>query len=625
MKTILTILAVTIAAAALALGAASAPAQSTNVHDCSFCHVSHTAPGPVLTVALDAEVLCLTCHGPGGSSPLKADVHFNKPGSQHSFRMTCIDCHTPHSSLGNWVGGVNLKQVGTKTDETLLARIDTPNSGIREVVFESRGIDAGEASLHSFADNDEDGNGYYDGVCEACHTQTFFHRNDTADPGHYSGRTCVECHPHTEGFVATGGSCLDCHDRIQDNGDGVPPGGRRAVVAEFDLASHHVLHGGNLQDADCVVCHDMSRHMLGAVRLKDADDPENENLVVELASDPLTDPAAAVLLEPFCLACHDADGAGGAPPFSDGVFPVPIDAAAWSNASHRTGGSVPLTCFGDGGSFGCHSTGHGSYKRALLAPWDVAPTPPANAEEEEGFCHSCHDSDGPASSDIAGQFGAPVRWVTAPAGPLNNLNLNDRHDIQYVVQNRSGAKIECTDCHDPHTATAAAPWVADPDPDDGRVPGTGDILPGADFLTEWCLDCHDGSFPATVTPPSTTVTNVRTTYTSDDTHGLPGGNPNLKAGYGWAADQLVSCAACHGGGFHVATKTNLFQLADLVLSRDGTTPVPSDDVGLDYAMTDNNTSDQAVNGYQWCNTCHSNSMGRRRTNCFTCHYHGDSM
>ncbi len=337
----------------------------TNPHDCNYCHVMHSGPGPSLTLAADVEVLCLTCHGPAGTSVYKADVHANKVGSSYDpFRMTCTDCHTPHSGMSNWLGGTNIKQVGTNADGSGIARIATPYSGIREVVFESRGSDVAEPTLASFADNDENGDSYYDGVCETCHTQVSHHRNNAADPDHYTGTTCTTCHPHDDGFAPTAGSCSDCHNTVQDNGDDIPPGGRRAVIGEFGFASHH-LQGASIEDADCTVCHEMSQHQQGQVRLKDADDPTNPALVVALAGDPATDSTEAVKLEPFCLACHDGDGAGGSAPFSDGITPLAIDAAAWASAAHKVGGAVQLTCYGDGGSFGCHSSGHGSNKRKL--------------------------------------------------------------------------------------------------------------------------------------------------------------------------------------------------------------------------------------------------------------------
>ena len=170
---------------------------------CSICHSLHGAPGQALTNELSVEVLCLSCHGPAGISTLKADVHQSRPSSPYpSFRLTCMDCHNPHDNLPNWVGGTNLKMVGRKISGNTNARISTPNSGVRDVAFESRGSNAGGASLHSFADNDQDGNGVYDGVCELCHTLTRFHRNNSSGiHRHQTGRNCVACHPHDNYFL----------------------------------------------------------------------------------------------------------------------------------------------------------------------------------------------------------------------------------------------------------------------------------------------------------------------------------------------------------------------------------------------------------------------------------------
>ncbi len=172
-------------------------------HQCNYCHNVHGALGNALLNNAQVEALCLTCHGPGGISTLKADVHQNEARSSYpAFRISCRGCHDPHDNLRNWLNGTNIKTVGARQDGTGLARIATPNSGVREVVFESRGRDAGFPSLHSFADADQDGNGYYDGICETCHTLTKFHRNDpSGGHSHNTGRTCTICHAHVNHFL----------------------------------------------------------------------------------------------------------------------------------------------------------------------------------------------------------------------------------------------------------------------------------------------------------------------------------------------------------------------------------------------------------------------------------------
>ena len=184
--------------AVLLLAANAALALNPN-HKCTFCHNLHN--GAVIPTAV--ETLCLSCHGAAGLSVLKAAVHTNKTRSNYpAFRISCMGCHNPHSDSQNWMGGTNRKLVGRKLDATGLTKIQTPNSGVRDVVFESRGTTVGEPALHSFADSDADRNGYYDGICETCHTQTGHHRNNAADPSHNAGKTCTaSCHPHTRGFL----------------------------------------------------------------------------------------------------------------------------------------------------------------------------------------------------------------------------------------------------------------------------------------------------------------------------------------------------------------------------------------------------------------------------------------
>jgi len=342
-------------------------------HDCNFCHVTHSASGPTLMVAADVEVLCLTCHGPAGTSTLKADVHTNKAGSVHdAFRMTCTDCHDPHSGMDNWLGGINLKLIGTNADGSRIARINTPNSGIRDVVFESLGSGLGQPTLYSFADSDEDNNTTYDGICEVCHTQTNHHRND--EPScHYTGGTCTDCHGHDQGFLLEGASsCSACHAN--------PQGPRRAVFPEFSLTSHHAL---TVSDADCAACHETCQHQQGMVVLKDADGGASTTLT----GDPFTDAATATAMTPVCLSCHDADAANGLVPFSDGMTPPDI-ASVWSGSSHDAAG---VGCFG--GPLGCHATGHGSsFPSLLLSRYETADYTTYNeGDGKYQACWDCHN------------------------------------------------------------------------------------------------------------------------------------------------------------------------------------------------------------------------------------------
>jgi len=204
MKKRLAILLFMVAASALLISLTPGKPEALNPnHQCSYCHSVHGAPGPQLLNNTVVETLCLTCHGPAGISTLKADVHQNDSPTQYpAFRITCTGCHDSHDNRPNWLGGTNLELVGRSQDGTGLAKIDTPNSGIRNTVFESRGTNVGDPSLHSFADADEDGNGVYDGICEVCHTLTKFNRNNSSGGHkHNTGKTCTNCHAHVDYFL----------------------------------------------------------------------------------------------------------------------------------------------------------------------------------------------------------------------------------------------------------------------------------------------------------------------------------------------------------------------------------------------------------------------------------------
>jgi predicted CXXCH cytochrome family protein len=158
-------------------------------HECSYCHGVHGASSGQLLNNSVVEALCLSCHGPSGPSTLKADTHRGR---------TCADCHVSHSNVTNWLGGTNIKLVRDSV-------LDSRGEAIRPVVFESRGTDVGEPTLHSFCDADEDGNDVWDGVCATCHNNATGKHNytqpDPKDHKHRTGQTCTRCHEHVDGFL----------------------------------------------------------------------------------------------------------------------------------------------------------------------------------------------------------------------------------------------------------------------------------------------------------------------------------------------------------------------------------------------------------------------------------------
>jgi hypothetical protein len=306
-----------------------------------------------------------------------------------------------------------------------------------------------------------------------------------------------------------------------------------------------------------------------------------------------------------------------------------MDPSAWNSASHNSSANV-------GSCVNCHDNGHGSNKANILAPYNYTSTGSPTDDlmvQEEYFCYTCHKSGGSAS-DIMTKYTLPTRWVQSAAGENNLTTLNDRHDISTTDQStgtpHSGAKIECVSCHNPHADNASLKVIADPDPTDGRVPGAKYFTQGnsTDFMSDWCLDCHDGSYPTGVTPPTNALVNIYGSM-SVNTHGAGSGNVGtLESGFGYTINSIVQCMQCHGSHVQAPTNvsgaSNLFTILTTIRNATDTADIPTDGGTFNYELTNNNVTTPTLSGYNMCNTCHQNSMGTNKTNCYSCHYHGAS-
>lgn len=454
--------------------------------ECATCHRTHTADGPnLLNSPAQNNEFCYTCHnGTGASAMPIISTHGNSDfavGAEAEFSLLCVQCHNPH-------GSGNLSIV--KADVVIQTGLPTVTTG--PVIFTAR------TGANSFDDGVSDPASR---ICTTCHSNSAnsgypmtFHTGGANHLGglDFSGQNCISCHPHSadndratlDGFMPVGGGCVGCHSVAQDNGDGLPVGGRRAIIPDFENTSHHVL--GTVADDDCLACHNVALHASGQVRLYDADDPLK---IVTLNGRPDNDPISAQALEPFCLACHDNDGAGGFAPFQDGLMPSIINETMWGSASHASAN----TCYD------CHSNGHGSVKADLLAPWNAsadASLPGDPLREEEGLCYTCHDGDGPATSDVQADF-----------------ELASHHNVSSLAQG-DGSQVECVNCHNPHTVNATYQLS---NPDNLAMLWAGDD-------TSFCLTCHDGAPPPTVAFPAAAGTGFNKTAYIGSTHGQPLGD-----------------------------------------------------------------------------------------------------
>jgi hypothetical protein len=603
-----------------------------NAAICGDCHSPHGDAGFVPRGS-GGEAVCRNCHKPGGEAALKLDFNMHNTPNYAADDVDCGSCHEVHrlNPGGNTTESTNPVTLSTDNNQSFIRAnvnkyITTATSG--EAVYHTAGddlaIEGGDSTTAR-------------GICQSCHSETDYHKHGggtdasqchvggTNDPCPAPETDCRICHSHIDNFLPTGGSCTGCHNNTQDNGNYT---GRRAVVPEFARLSTHVADT-SLADSDCEVCHAQAppdnghEHGLSGGTADnrvtlwnvDATSPQT-SIQLAIDGDPALDRAEAALLTPFCLDCHDSDGAltqgaNALAPFTGSGAPADID-ATWSSSSH---GSMPQTdppngsgeistCFGDG-SFGCHASGHGSEKLKLRTPDPhLSATSPDFSEQKEGFCLNCHRSSGESNFDInSGLLAGNDNTVTSPDGAA----INQMHDILPADgDGPSGGDVTCSDCHDPHLANSTTPNV---DPDDTSLPftstyNTANTYGGLNYdsgsnldptnplgavggpytdipdYVDFCLTCHDGTVPAGVTMPGT-MRNIEYFYLNPgaggnlDYHGAgdagDAGNGFLKVP--WVATQTdpptvevganyaaLNCTLCHDS--HAST--NIYHLADSI-------------------------------------------------------------
>ena len=122
----------------------------------------------------------------------------------------------------------------------------------------------------------------HDGGCNDCHGDADYHHGMLGE-----SRYCAFC--HAVGNDVLNDTCIRCH-----KGHEHEEYGRRRVLGpdgDFDNHSKHI--SGIIEDADCLVCHDMTQHGYGTVYLKDPNNPGTRTFTNEYTE--------------FCLSCHNSN------------------------------------------------------------------------------------------------------------------------------------------------------------------------------------------------------------------------------------------------------------------------------------------------------------------------------
>ncbi len=179
-------------------------------------------------------------------------------------------------------------------------------------------ITSGKVVLHVAASQKES--------CVDCHGGTDYHHSD------FQSENCDNCHSGkagTDTFDVKPDACSQCHLRQNKKG-------RRQILGpagQFALKSSHI--SGLIDDNSCLICHEMTDHGKGRVRLSYDDK-------IEAVTD--TGPPAA-----FCLSCHDGD------PPAKVIFPAKAkgsgyDKSAFSGFGHGPDGPACNLCHNSHGS-----------------------------------------------------------------------------------------------------------------------------------------------------------------------------------------------------------------------------------------------------------------------------------
>ena len=427
-----------------------------------------------LLVREEGDLTCIACHA------VSTHGGYVWGSTKYGYWATgCRTCHTPH---------------GTTNIYLIREAIETPNSGIRSVVFKALSGTPGNPNSGVLGD---DTDGVYTNICEVCHTKTKYHRNDasTPNPNHQNAADCTSCHKHALGFKpggeSSGGqSCETCHSDLFNPMNSDATTYHHYLVnanASYPVISNPSLIGIEDPNRNCLICH--TDHDLFNPSLN----PNNTmgraaNLRTSISTAPNqtsgytnTDFSSASVS--ICISCHTYQMTKNTTKRkSDGTTQTMIVSGSDFQASSHNY-SVQSTFGSDNSTFyancsKCHSDllnpkssvgaqtstykfgPHYSPLRWLLYKLGISnPSDPI----EESFCYECH-SGGTAGNDYYG-----VKSMTKRAKSIKGIMTDPNHLYLHPVTATTGSHkavegsygwqpstarhVECTDCHNPHSAS----------------------------------------------------------------------------------------------------------------------------------------------------------------------------
>jgi len=419
--------------------------------------------------------LCVDCHNLATHSSQHTGTRYG------NWSVDCLTCHTPHNTLNIYL---------------IRKDLQTPNSGTKSITFWEDDRAGGTNPNRSYlgAIPPPSTAPLDDGICEACHTRTAYHRNNSSgDHEHNKDRRCVGCHPHTQGFAASeskgGLDCSSCHPAIWEGMNGTTAVTSRhtigsvlgvndsftdtnvswtsplSAVAPADRSCVNMCHQDHVHNQPGATAHEFNVHRDASTQASRA---VGRNVDGEIISGTPAktdfDPSAAN--GGMCVSCHRNAVATGRP----AIDPVAYAASAHDFTSNAQG--TWTYTLHDGSTFDrnctkCHADrGDGrpgestepfgavhfsDYPKLLSGSVNPAGT------ATDFVCYTCHGN-GTTGVDLSGKDLATV-MARATNHPVESDAVHDSVAESGATYNDGTFKdtnrhVNCLDCHASHEAQA---------------------------------------------------------------------------------------------------------------------------------------------------------------------------
>ncbi|NOZ77977.1 MAG: hypothetical protein GXP48_02110 [Acidobacteria bacterium] len=418
--------------------------------------------------------LCVDCHNLATHSSQFTGTKYG------NWAVDCLTCHTPHRTLNIYL---------------IRGTIETPSSGPKDITFWEDDRTGGTNPNRSYLGvTSPTPAPYDDGICEACHTRTKYHRNNASgNHTHNAGTRCVNCHPHNRGFAATeskgGTNCAGCHATIWEGMNGTTAKTSRhsigsvlgvndsftdsgvawtaplSAVAPADRSCVNMCHPDHVHNTPGGTTHNYNVHQDASTQASRAVG-RNVNGEIISGTPAQTDFDASQANGGMCVSCHKNAVASGRPTIDKTAF-----SASAHNYTSNAYGTWTYTIH-DGSTFKrnctkCHADRGDGRPDASSSPFGAVHfsdypdllsgsiNPAGNASDF--ICYNCHGN-GTTGVNLSGKDVATV-IAKASSHPVEADSVHNTVAEEGATFNDgtfSGANrhVNCLDCHDTHRAQA---------------------------------------------------------------------------------------------------------------------------------------------------------------------------